>query len=1766
MACKLSDLADRSDQSFMDDKRAGSQDEFVLERVQGLTSTTLHSLASNPVTGWVAFPAACVLVLLDPKTNDQKFIESPSLRNISCCAFTDDGRFVAFGETGMKPHIAMWNLREHKECHKFVTDTTVRAIFLHPTSPIIISLGLKESVIDVWDYVKGMRMASCKWQTKPLSLTIPRTGSSIVVCGHRKISLFNISKVDSNSYETNVFQDRRTVLLGKQSEYTFVDIESGRGQHERTVYSVTSCGYLCEIKLGDILIDKAIKVDTQIFCVRYNTELLFVGCPAGVVKICDPDNLTVTAAVSLSSLLGPSAMPKVGNKCYLDVCTLVVDESEKIVTCVYADCSMHSWQIGTDGEKIVCSAIEPGMGSTGIGGHPASKSNLLRAFIGCCEKTKTCNDLLTKLSVVEQSKPPQQFGGRRLVNENRASYQNANAVRFTPDGKDVICGNEEGEIKVYELSTGILRRVIEAHSSQVTCIELMYDNDYQLICSGGRDRVMFVLNARNDFSLVQVLCDHSAAITAISLVNHKGVLTLVSAAADNVILIRRAILGGMLRFTITGEIAQTNCSRSFFVTSDYIALGGKDSQIKVFKADPVFVSKPLKTIDCQKLSPAKAGFKAIDIDPSSSFMAVSQTNGNISVYHLQTGQPVASLPLQSDITNIHFTSDLKYMVSSTSNGCDLVWRLPERMTEFMQSKQEKLYQIETNKEITSETCMSCVKVCKEEVEEEEDGRCINVSKENDEEGESTNQHRHGSHQKRWSSGTRRARRETNATVSSLSEEGFHQRRIAQNSSNHNSEWDRTPSIDSMSILDNCSSPIMFAGKTKGDRDGVDGRSCSSCSSESLVNCSTCTHSVSTTTHTSCCSAVATESSASAQHGRTEPSHRLRFYCGSDHELFGQVLDEGHCIKVGPFKEDSPAKKEIPCRETSEPALRSPPKQETQEEVNLQKIDNVGCISTVQESSTDLHTCEHGEKQSGSQKEFIVPAATEGQTVVTVHSLSEKETEKHEIMSLSTAETKEKSQNFDESLDFREQQDMRTSPMNNPQNKSQNSERNHFIASPLPEQKYIKSKSILEKALFYEGIMRGDLTSQREVSARSPTRQHTAAVGEAVRSLSKRRAEALREPHFEEEINAKKECCGQVSADMEASFHWTPLTTPDYSNTSSNITNLVPSSSSTLDFCNSYKMLKGGPPCLDKLNLETQRIERNLGPSSNENDDPALHSETGKTGDCDTTQMEQESFRSEIGDDTMIAKDDRETAGERTETYNYESGDAEASVGDEDSTILDLSINLAKINLKVAEDERSQNIMKISNATVGEFNERSCPEDPFWGKSRDTHERSTWNIQKNPNTALAYLNSDRAKVMVLEQEEDGSIRRQSVLDQLEQEGFMVPEKYRSALRSCMQLSNSQETFATLRVDTNDLELMAFLSHALKKKLVAAGLVGLSCNEIDTLLNTGPGSADKRRGGVEDVVTPEGAATGACNAQVIGMQISCEAKNCLAKMSDPGIDACNVGDHAKLANDSEACDTAAEKEHDSKSREPCSGDKKLPTQSGTLSGRNLRSPLGEARRKMYKSILSRLPCARTSNKNRSHTDSESDLSLEFMIRSLVHESSCGGMPYSDTYLNLETCAENLFLPSQCDLANHSIGAANKLGCSTNTTVTSQPSPRLCSHYLEKERSKVQTREAKTADQAKAEKFVQKLRTNGHNQSRTSPRQDCSRVTSRSISLPASATRREPHVRERTAKRCPDLRAPSTRSGAHTGDRVGEESDQSRGKTFQVTKLSHTLSMLK
>lgn len=78
----------------------------------GQSCKSQNSIAINPVSGDIIYPAGCFLVVYSPKENKQThFLRSRTNRPFQCVAYSPDGSFLAAGENAFKsPEITIWRI------------------------------------------------------------------------------------------------------------------------------------------------------------------------------------------------------------------------------------------------------------------------------------------------------------------------------------------------------------------------------------------------------------------------------------------------------------------------------------------------------------------------------------------------------------------------------------------------------------------------------------------------------------------------------------------------------------------------------------------------------------------------------------------------------------------------------------------------------------------------------------------------------------------------------------------------------------------------------------------------------------------------------------------------------------------------------------------------------------------------------------------------------------------------------------------------------------------------------------------------------------------------------------------------------------------------------------------------------------------------------------------------------------------------------------------------------------------------------------------------------------------------------------------------------------------------------------------------------------------------------------------------------------------------------------------------------------------------
>ncbi|CAM9266437.1 unnamed protein product [Ectocarpus sp. 12 AP-2014] len=131
---------------------------LTLDRVIGQTCLHNSALAVNPITGDVAYPAGCVVVIYQPRRNRQ-FRYFRASKTVSCLAFSRDGGMLVVGERGHQPSATVWNLatgavvRELAGGHRF----GIGCISFTPSGGGVVTMGFKhDRMLRVWDLQLAM--------------------------------------------------------------------------------------------------------------------------------------------------------------------------------------------------------------------------------------------------------------------------------------------------------------------------------------------------------------------------------------------------------------------------------------------------------------------------------------------------------------------------------------------------------------------------------------------------------------------------------------------------------------------------------------------------------------------------------------------------------------------------------------------------------------------------------------------------------------------------------------------------------------------------------------------------------------------------------------------------------------------------------------------------------------------------------------------------------------------------------------------------------------------------------------------------------------------------------------------------------------------------------------------------------------------------------------------------------------------------------------------------------------------------------------------------------------------------------------------------------------------------------------------------------------------------------------------------------------------------------------------------------------------------
>ncbi|RHY60686.1 hypothetical protein DYB30_005117 [Aphanomyces astaci] len=268
---------------------------LTLERVLGLSTCSNAGLSVNRVTGDIAYPAGCVVVMYNFQRDKQTRyyrVEKP----VSSIAFSVDGALLAIAEKGQAPSITVWDvetgqLKAEFKRHKY----GVIAMAFSADSRFLVSMGLvHDKMLYAWDLSTNAVVGGAVVEDKIYAVDFSADGRFFVTVGYRHVHFWPLD--DDNMFRVTgkVVADPPLVELAstpatmsRLADATFVDV--GCGASSKTV-ALTADGFLC--CFGGTVMERLVSLQaSRGFAMSVSADVVAVAGAAATIRLFDPSTL-----------------------------------------------------------------------------------------------------------------------------------------------------------------------------------------------------------------------------------------------------------------------------------------------------------------------------------------------------------------------------------------------------------------------------------------------------------------------------------------------------------------------------------------------------------------------------------------------------------------------------------------------------------------------------------------------------------------------------------------------------------------------------------------------------------------------------------------------------------------------------------------------------------------------------------------------------------------------------------------------------------------------------------------------------------------------------------------------------------------------------------------------------------------------------------------------------------------------------------------------------------------------------------------------------------------------------------------------------------------------------------------------------------------------------------------------------------------------------------------------------------------------------------
>lgn len=245
-----------------------------------------------------------------------------------------------------------------------------------------------------------------------------------------------------------------------------------------------------------------------------------------------------------------------------------------------------------------------------------------------------------------------------------AHRKTVSSIIISQNNQFFVSSSHDGDLKLWRTSTGRVTATLKGNSVAINSLAL--SSSGKILITGNQDRTIRFWNLEQKKALTTLsnqFSKHFKEIIAVALDSRTN--TLISTGADNLIKIWDLDRGTQIK-EIAGKSADITCL-ALNEHQGYFCNGGLERQLRI---------REIKTGKVIRSLRGDSGVFSLAFSPNGKYLAAGQTNCQIQIWNLETGQRHNILIGHQDrISNLTFSTDNKTLISGSWDKSIKLWNI-----------------------------------------------------------------------------------------------------------------------------------------------------------------------------------------------------------------------------------------------------------------------------------------------------------------------------------------------------------------------------------------------------------------------------------------------------------------------------------------------------------------------------------------------------------------------------------------------------------------------------------------------------------------------------------------------------------------------------------------------------------------------------------------------------------------------------------------------------------------------------------------------------------------------------------------------------------------------------------------------------------------------------------------------------------------------------------------------------------------------------------